>query len=137
MRGSPLLRAVLAFLALALLGWPLWQLTHPSAVEPIAAVENTGVKTARVALTFTLAPQAVTVRHLGKEVWSVQNPAGEIARDLALPWPPDGVDLQFQIDWPADAPLAAARVRVTAPDGREHEKSIFSKGPADEVLTFP
>jgi len=29
MRGSPLLRALLAFLIIGLLGWPLYQLTKP------------------------------------------------------------------------------------------------------------
>ncbi|MEI9895565.1 MAG: hypothetical protein WDN28_17160 [Chthoniobacter sp.] len=31
MRGSPLVRALLAFAVIALLGWPLWQLTRPEA----------------------------------------------------------------------------------------------------------
>ena len=34
-------------------------------------------------------------------------------------------------------PLAAARLQLTDPDGNEHVKSIWSRGPADEVLTFP
>ena len=136
MLGSPLFRAVLAFVALAALGWPVWRLTHATASAPQAEIAAP-VKAAHLTITFTLAPRGVKVRHLGKEIWSVANPPGAIEHDLALPWPKEGVDLQFQIDWPADAPLAAARVRVTDPDGREHEKSIFSKGPADEVLTFP
>ena len=136
MRGSPLLRALIAFAVLASLGWPLWRLTHATATAPVAEIA-TPQKTAHLTLTFTLPPRGVSVRHLGKEVWSEPNPAGEIQRDLALPWPREGVDLQFQIDWPADAPLAAARVRLTDPEGREHERSIFAKGPADEVLTFP
>ena len=136
MLGSPLFRAVLAFVALAALGWPVWRLTHGYASAPAAEVA-TAVKTAHVTIAFTLPPRGVKLRHLGREIWSEANPPGEVGHDLALPWPKEGVDLEFQIDWPADAPLAAARVRVTDPDGREHEKSIFSKGPADAVLTFP
>jgi hypothetical protein len=136
MRGSPLFRALIAFLAISLLGWPLWRLTHATDAvysEEIAAP----AQAVHLSLTFTLPPRGVKVRHLGKEVWAEASPTGEIEHDLTLPWPGEGIELQFLIDWPSDAPLAAARVRVTDPAGREHERSIFAQGPADEVLTFP
>ena len=136
MLGSPLFRAVIAFVSLAVLGLPVWRLTHTRASAPQAEVAPVA-KPVHIAIAFTVAPRGVKVRHLAKEIWADASASGEIERDLTLPWPKEGVDLQIQIDWPADAPLAAARVRVTDPDGREHEKSIFSKGPADEVLTFP
>ena len=136
MRGSPLFRALMAFLVIALLGWPLWRLTHATGAAR-SEEAATPAQAVRLSLVFTLPPRGVKVRHLGKEVWAAASPAGEIEHDLALPWPKEGIELQFQIDWPADAPLAAARVRMTDPAGREHEQSIFSQGPADEVLTFP
>jgi hypothetical protein len=42
-----------------------------------------------------------------------------------------------QIGWPDSAPLAAARVTLTTPDGAAHERSIWGAGPTDEVVTFP
>ena len=90
-----------------------------------------------IAVSFTLPPAAIRVSHSGKELFAVSNPEAAFEREVELPWPKEGVDLHLTIDWPADAPLAAARVRVTDGDGREHEKSIWSAGPADEVLTFP
>jgi hypothetical protein len=136
MRGSPLLRALVAFLVIALLGWPLWRLTRATGAVHAAEVA-TAVQPVHLALIFTLAPRGLKVLHLGKEIWAEANPAAEVEHDLALPWPKEGVDLQFQIDWPADAPLAAAQVTVTDPSGRAQVRSIFFKGPADEVLTFP
>jgi hypothetical protein len=136
MRGSPLFRALVAFLVIALLGWPLWRLTR--ATESVRTEEvAASVQPVHLAFSFTLAPQGVKVRHLGKEVWAAANPSADIEHDLMLPWPKEGIDLQIQIDWPAAAPLAAAQVTVTDPTGHEHLRSIFSKGPADEVLTFP
>jgi len=136
MRGSPLFRAVIAFLAISLIGWPLWQLTHATGA---ARSEETGPlsQAIHLSLAFTLPPRGVKVRHLGKEVWTEGSGSSEIEREFSLPWPKEGIELQFQIEWPADAPLAAARVRIIDPSGREYEKSIFAQGPADEVLTFP
>jgi hypothetical protein len=55
---------------------------------------------------------------------------------LQLQWPDEGIDLRFVIEWPEGAALAGAEIRVTDPHGTEHVGSIFSRGPADEVLTF-
>lgn len=138
MRGSPLLRALVAFAAFTALGWPLWRITHRNAAALTAPEElSVPVKRTQFALAFTLSPRAVEVRHLGQRLWAATAPAATANGILELPWPKEGVDLQFQIDWPADGPLAAARVRLTDPDGNEHEKSIWSRGPANEVLTFP
>ena len=139
MRGSPLLRAAIAFFILLSLGWPLWQMTHGEdaerAPEPVAA--PAGPKEIHVQLTFTRAPESVKVSHLGKEILRESAPAEEIERDLKLAYPDEGVDLRFEIEWPAGASLAAMRVKLTDPSGEDHEKGVWAKGPADEVLTFP
>lgn len=138
MRGSPLLRALLAFAAIALLGWPLWRLTHSGAVaRSVEAAPPSQITRVQMELTFTVPPEKVTVAHLGRALFTAEAPAASLEREVQLPWPKEGVDLHFTISWPAGAPLAAARVRVTDPDGREHDKTIWSTGPADEVLTFP
>lgn len=138
MRGSPLLRALLAFLAILALGWPLRRLTTASEApreQPKAAVVE--AKEVGLRLAFTLVPKSVTVRHLGEEVWSGTAPAAEMERTLKLAYPDAGIDLQFQIEWPADAPLAAMRATLTDPAGDAHEHSVWGQGSTDEVVTFP
>lgn len=139
MRGSPLLRAVLAFLAILALGWPLRQLTgatdapreQPKAGAPVAEQEVS------LRLDFTLVPQSVKVLHLGREVWSESAPTAPLERKLKLPYPEAGIDLQLQIEWPADAPLAAVRVTFTDPAGEPHERSVWGQGSVDDAVAFP
>jgi hypothetical protein len=141
MRGSPLLRAALAFFVILSLGYPLWRMTgsEPAFNLPAAspAPVESGLQKIHLQLTFTLPPRGFKVLHLGKEIWSESAPAQDIEKDLTLPYPKEGIDLRFQVDWPADAPFAAVRVKLADPAGETHEKSIWEKGPADEVLTFP
>jgi len=138
MRGSPLVRAALAFLVILLLGWPLRKLTGGSPLATAAAVATpVPVKEIELQLSFTAVPKTVRVLHLGKEVWSDAAPAAEIERMLRVPFPKEGVDLQFEIDFPENAQLAAVRVRLTDPAGETHEKSLWGTGRIDDVLTFP
>lgn len=139
MRGSPLIRALLAFLILLALGVPLWRLTREESVQvapvlppPTAAAEST----VRLQLTFTSVPTSVKVLHLGKEVWRVDSPAQDVEKELRMEYPKEGVDLQFDVEWPGDA-LAAMKVTFTDPEGTSHEKSVWGRGSVSEVLTFP
>src|SRR5438093_1201657 len=126
MRGSPMLRSLLAFLAILALGWPLRRLTNasdaPHEQPKAAAVE---AKEVGLRLAFTLVPKAVKVLHLGKEVWGETAPTAEMERTLKLAYPDEGIELQFQIEWPADAPLAAMRATLTDPAGDAHEHSVW------------
>jgi hypothetical protein len=136
-RGSPLLRALAAFIIIAALGWPLAKLTHRGAAAPIAALPAQGhEKAVTVALSFTHLPRRVAIWHLGEEKWSADVKESQIETTLTLPWPSEGVDLRFVVDWQDTGSLAGAQVRITDPEGTEHLGSIFSKGPADEILTF-
>ena len=139
MRGSPLLRAAIALCVLLALGFPLWRLTQ-AAEAPRAQKQPAPAAVAKaihLQLDFTLPPKKIQVMHLGKEVWSENAPAAEMERDLKLVYPDQGVDLQFHIEWPEDAPLAAMRAKLTDPAGDTHEKSLWGKGVVDDVLTFP
>jgi hypothetical protein len=139
MRGSPLLRAAIALFVLLALGFPLWRLTHaaeaPQAQTPPAPAAE--AKAIHLQLDFTLTPKKIQVLHLGKEVWSENAPTAQMERDLKLAYPDQGVDLQFHIEWPDDAPLAAMRAKLIDPAGDTHEKSLWGKGAVDDVLTFP
>lgn len=138
MRGSPLLRALLAFVALLALGWPLRRLTTTADApreQPQAAAVV--AKEIGLELTFTLVPKSVKVLYLGREVWSESAPTAEMRHQLKLAYPAEGVDLQFAIEWPADAPLAAMRAKLTDPVGDAHEKSVWGTGPTEDTVTFP
>jgi hypothetical protein len=138
MRGSPLLRAFLVFLAILALGWPLRRLTGTDdgpAASPTAATPL--VREVHLQVTFTTAPTHFSVRHLGREVWSDQGGGTQAERKLQLPYPKEGVELQFAADFPDGAPLAAARLTLTDPQGDAHEKSCWGSGHIDEVVAFP
>jgi hypothetical protein len=137
MRGSPLLRALLAFGVILLLGLPLRRLTHTAAVTAApAAAPSEAEKEVQLRLTFTTVPTAVSVRHLGREILRPA-PAAEIEATVKIPFPSEGVDLEFAAKFPDDAPLAALRVRLADPEGGEHEKTCWGRGEIEEVLTFP
>ena len=142
MRGSPLIRALLAFLAILALGYPLRRLTGgsetpaPIATAPAAraAVPGSEIK---MQVTFTTAPKRFSLRHLGQEVWSDETGSSEAEKTLRLPYPREGVELQFAADFPDGAPLAAARLVLTDPQGDAHVKSCWGTGHIDEVVAFP
>jgi hypothetical protein len=127
---------LLAFVAIAALGWPLARLTASRPAPVVVEPAPVAAQNVHLALAFTAPPSRVAVLHLGKEIWAADLNASDVETDLALPWPEEGVDLRFLVAWPDDAPLAAARIVITGPDGEDRERSIWSRGPADAVLTF-
>jgi len=88
-------------------------------------------------LTSTTPLKSIKVLHLGTVIWNETNPNANMERALQLPWPGEGVDLRFQVEWEADVSFAGIRVQLTDPSGTLHEKSIWGEGTAEEVLTFP
>jgi hypothetical protein len=141
-RGSPLLRALIAFLAILVLGYPLRRLTGngaaPAAASPAEPVPPTAVaREIELQLTFTTAPKSFSVRHLGKEVWSAATGETTAEKKLTLPFPAEGIELQFSAEFPAGTPLAAARLVLTDPAGERHEKSCWGSDRIDEVAAFP
>jgi hypothetical protein len=137
MRGSPLVRAFLAFILIGLMGWPLWVLTRPEAVAAPAPAAPVVKKAISLHLTFTTVPKSLTIGHLDTELWKETAPQADMERQVTLEYPAEGVDLQFHIEWPEDGPLSAVRVQLTDPAGDTHEKSVWGKGTVDEVVTFP
>jgi hypothetical protein len=140
MRGSPLLRALLAFIIVGLLGWPLRILTRPQAAaapSSAPAAPSAQKKAIRLHLTFTTPPKSFVVRHLEDDVWKSTAPEADAEQEIKLEYPTEGIDLQFHIEWPDDAPLSAMRVQLTDPAGDTHDKSVWGKGTVDEVVTFP
>lgn len=137
MRGSPLLRALVAFAVLALLSVPVRRLTTAHATrEAVATEESPLAQSLRLRLTFTHIPQELRVLHLGESVLRETPAAAELERDLKLEFPAEGVDLEFQIDWPDDM-LGALRIRATDPNGGEHERTVWGRGRTEQVISFP
>lgn len=138
MRGSPLLNALFAFLIIGLLGIPVQRLTRAAVVlaatpAPAKAAESLKVP---LELRFTTPPKTVRIQHLGKPIFSAEAPGSSLDAELTLPWPAEGVDLLFEIGWPEEAPLSAARVVLTDPANNEHTATIWGTGPTPKVLTF-
>ena len=138
MRGSPILRAVLVFIALLALAPLLWRLTRADArtVQQPATQQPSKNARTEVRLTFSTPAKRVTIQHLGKEVWSKATPAGEENFTCGIPWPKEGVELHVLVEWPEGTRAAAMRMRLTAPDGTEHDRSVWGDGAADDVLVF-
>lgn len=138
MRGSPILRAVLVFLALLSLAPVLWRLTRADAraVQPAIQQPAKNGRT-EVRLTFSTAAKRVVIQHLGREVWSKASPTSEENFTCEIPWPKEGVELHVLVEWPEGTHAAAMRVRLTAPDGTEQDRSVWGDANVDDVITFP
>lgn len=136
MKGSPLLRALIAFVLIALAGVPLWKLTRADAT--VAAPVQTEAAAAQIALrlTFSAPPESGEVMHLGKIVWSDGTHATDVTKTVALVYPKEGVDLAVKIVWPAEVE-GAVRLRLTDPAGEEHDKTVWGRGAMEEVVSFP
>ncbi len=141
MRGSPVLHALLVFVALLALAPLLWRITQPDASARVVGGNPTPepVRKSDVEgrLSFSTAASRVTIQHLGKDVWSKASPAAEENFSLEIPWPKEGVELRVVVAWPDGTRSAAMRVRLTSPDGNEHDRTVWGDTAADEVLTFP
>jgi hypothetical protein len=137
MRGSPIRRAIVAFLILLSLAPILVKVTaaRVQTVVPVDAVST--AKKVQLALAFTSKPDRIAVVHLGREVWKKDTPEAEEEISLEIPWPEQGGELVFRVGWPEGAPLAAMRARLTDPRDVEIERSLWSAGPIEAVLNFP
>ena len=140
MRGSPILRAVFVFVALLALAPLLWRITHPAAsarsvnVQPVPQpVKNAKTE---VRVTFSTPAMRAVFQHLGRDVWHQLMPAAQENFTCEIPWPKEGVDLHVIIAWPEGTRSAAMRVRLTAPDGTEYDRTVWGDTDADDVLTF-
>jgi hypothetical protein len=140
MHGSPLLRTIGVILLLLAAGVPLWRMTHESAaasvIPEVAAPQ--AQSQVHLAVAFSQKPLRFEVSYLGKPIWeSEMVPAQTAEKDIAMNYPKEGVDLEFNVVWPPGAPLSAARLSVAANDGEPTEKTLWGTGQVDDVLSFP
>ncbi len=139
MRGSPLLRAAITFAALLLFAPLIWRMTQAESFAPKAAEikPHDNARGIHLVLTFTSAPKRVGITHLGQSVWSKDAPDSQEEFSLKLPWPREGGELKFKVEWAAENPLSAMRVQLTDPTDNEIERSLWGKGTVERVLNFP
>lgn len=139
MRGSPILRALLALAILLALGWPLHRLLDAREVArggaPLPAQKVEEKRAVHLQVSFTAAATAFRVLSLGEVVWTEASPGVELERDLKVAFPKEGIELQFEIDWPEGA-RNAAKVVLTDPEGALHPGFVWGSGKTIEVLTF-
>src|SRR5437773_2181241 len=125
MRGSPTLRALMAFVALLALFPLVWRITHPAAsargVNAMTTPQPVKRVTVEGRVNFSAAATSVTVQHLGRDVWSKASPAMAETFSVEIPWPKQGIELHVVVAWPEGTHSAAMRVRLIAPDGNEYE----------------
>ncbi len=136
MRGSPILRAVFVFLALLALAPLLWKMTRPAVAHTVPQPQVKRA-TAEARLNFSTAATRVTIQHLGREVWSKSSPATAENFPLKIPWPKEGIELHVIVSWSEGTRDAALRVRLTAPDGTEYDRTLWGDTAADDVVGFP
>lgn len=129
----------MALLILLAVGWPLYRMLEtdaPARTPAWTAATPEPKKPVHLQVSFTSPPTRLRVLALGQEVWKAEAPGLDIEHDLSVAFPKEGVDLQFEAEWPAEI-HAAARVRLTDPEGADHEKFLWGTGPTTDVLTFP
>lgn len=135
MRGSPLLRAGLVFVALLVLLIPLRSLTRAREAVAPATPAPTATQLVTLEITATDRPARFTVTHLGQPIWSGEVTDGPVATELSLPFPKEGVDLGLSARWPG-AKTGAVKLTVT-PDGADPvDRTAWGEGAVDDVFTF-
>jgi hypothetical protein len=135
--GSPLLRAAIALAFLLLLAWPLQRFTtpRPQSAAPVASATPSPMQKVHLELVSTRAPFTYAVQYLGKVVWQGNSEEATTAGDLAIAFPPEGIDLVLKITWPQPG-TSAARLTVTREDSDPESQTVWGDGSASQVLTY-
>jgi hypothetical protein len=137
MRGSPLFRVSLVVIALLAVLWPLRTLTTHRAENPFALPQSAPTPEANVhlVLTSTSFPFTFEVSHLGKTIWKGEATESNVATDVKMTFPPEGIDLFVDAKWQGDK-QAAVKLDVTADNGETMPKILWGTGKVSGVLTF-
>ncbi len=130
------MRAGLVLLALLALLLPLRSLTSSRApAEVLSAGPTATVTRVRLVLTATSAPFHFAISHLGKVIWEGDCNENSCSTELALHFPPEGIDLLVAASWSAEKE-AALRVEVTPNDASTIAQTLWGTARVDDILTF-
>jgi hypothetical protein len=142
MRGSPLVRALVLFLGLLALSWPLRLFLQREAAQ-VAVAQSPAVvpepaAASRLPLTLTFSQKALRaeVRYAGKSLWLLEHPGLRETGELRIPFPKEGVELLVSVEFEGEA-QGALRLQLTAPDGNEYDRSLWGAGTVEAVIPFP
>jgi hypothetical protein len=136
MKGSPLFRACLVVLALLALIFPLRSLTAHRSAQAILALPLARATTpVLLRITSTTSPFRFEISHLGKTIWKSKSNDNSIAKEIALPFPSEGIDLVVDVSW-TEQKETAVRVEVTKPDNASISKTLWGIDHVSDTLTF-
>jgi hypothetical protein len=136
MRGSPLLRVLLVVIALLAVLWPLRSLTtHRAETASTPQTASTPESNVHLVLTSTSVPFTFEVSHLGKTIWKGEAMESNVARDVKMAFPPEGIDLLVDAKWQGDK-QAAVRLDVAVDNADTTTKTLWGNGAVSGVLTF-
>jgi len=142
MRGSPLVRALVLFLGLLALSWPLRLFLQREAAQvalaqsPAVVPEPTAASRLPLTLTFSQKALRAEVRYAGKSLWLLEHPGLRETGELQIPFPKEGVELVVSVEFEGEA-QGALRLQLTAPDGNEYDRSLWGAGTVEAVIPFP
>lgn len=140
MHGSPLLRTVTVIVLLLLAAIPLWRMTHETAAATVIPTVSAPEAQSQVhlAVAFAQKPLRFEISYLGKPIWQSDLVTSLTAeKDIAMAYPKEGVDLEYNVVWPPGTPLCAARLSVAPNDAEPVEKTLWGTTQVDDVLSFP
>jgi hypothetical protein len=100
------------------------------------SVSVEGTASVPVDLTFSGSVKRAQLLHLGKSVWSADAPPVSQKLVLQIPFPAEGIELGVRVEW-AGSGAQALRVRLSAPDGAELDRTAWGEGVMEAVLPFP
>jgi len=138
MTGSPLLRLLLVFAALALIAIPAWRLTGREAPAPAVAGDKLPVVVHELALTFSspILPSGISVRASNTVVATLTPETSPASATVSLPIPPEGLDLVVSATWPATAGQTnALRIQASLDSESLADTTLWGDPDVEDVIT--
>jgi hypothetical protein len=86
-------------------------------------------------LTSTSVPFTFEVSHLGKTIWKGEAMESNVARDVKMAYPSEGIDLLVDAKWQG-AQQTAVKLDVTPDSSDTMTKTLWGTGGVSGVLTF-
>ena len=141
MKGSPILRTLIAVIGLVLVGALLFRMTHAEA--PASASEDVAgghpeATAMRIRIRASHPPQSLTLRHQSEVIADFKNPQEqEWEIETLIEISPGGVELLLKASWPDIVDHAAVTVELE-PDALEGKSQTgwSDAGEMEAYLTF-
>ena len=109
--------------------------TTKSAPVVMPAAAATAESRVHLRIVSTAAPFTFSVSHLGKIIWQGESLTPAVEKDVALPFPKEGIDLALEAKWSAGG-TAAVKLSVARGDEEPVAQTVWGDGTASDVFTF-